>query len=87
MSERYKVIDSTLPNFITLTITDWVDLFVRPQYCKVLDESLNYCVQNMGISIHAYVYMTSHVHMIVSSSKTPIPEFVRNFKVHLRKNL
>ncbi|MCG8575431.1 MAG: hypothetical protein MI810_11140 [Flavobacteriales bacterium] len=87
MSERYKVIDSTLPNFITLTITDWVDLFVRPQYCKVLDESLNYCVQNMGISVHAYVYMTSHVHMIVSSAKTPIPEFVRNFKVHLRKNL
>ncbi|MDR7212426.1 hypothetical protein [Flavobacterium piscis] len=28
MSEKYKVIDSKVPSFIT--IIDWVDLFVRP---------------------------------------------------------
>jgi len=82
MSERYKVIDSSIPNFITLTITDWVDLLVRPEYCKVLDEALNYSIRNKGIRIHAYVYMTSHVHLMVSSKGVEIPDFVRDFKRH-----
>ncbi|WP_282097941.1 hypothetical protein [Sinomicrobium weinanense] len=30
MSERYKVIDSTHPTFITITVTDWVDLCIIP---------------------------------------------------------
>ncbi len=30
MSQRYNVIDSTVPTFVTLTIIDWVDLFIRP---------------------------------------------------------
>ena len=39
MSEKYKVIDSTVPTFITITVVDWVNLFVRPIYCNILDES------------------------------------------------
>lgn len=30
MSDKYKVIDSTAPTFITKTIVDWVDLFAKP---------------------------------------------------------
>jgi len=45
MSEKYKVIDSTVPTFITITVIDWVDLFVRPVYYNILDESLNYCIK------------------------------------------
>ena len=45
MSEKYKVIDSTTPIFITITIVDWVDLLVRPIYCNILDASLNYCIK------------------------------------------
>ena len=40
MSEKYKVIDSTVPTFITITMVDWVDLFVRPVCCDILDESI-----------------------------------------------
>jgi REP element-mobilizing transposase RayT len=67
MSEKYKVIDSTVPTFITITVVDWVDLFVRPNYCTILDESLNYCIKEKGLSLHAYVYMTSHIHLIVTA--------------------
>ena len=38
MSEKYKVIDSTVPTFVTITIVDWVDLFIRPIYCKIIDD-------------------------------------------------
>ena len=37
MSERYKVIEHDQPNFITLTIVGWVDLFVRTVYTKILE--------------------------------------------------
>ena len=39
MSEKYKVIDSTFPTFITTTIVDWVDLFVPPLYEVFLKKS------------------------------------------------
>lgn len=80
MSEGYKVLDSSQPNFITLVVTDWVDLFIRDVYCKVIDDSLNYAIENKGIVVHAYVYMSSHIHLIVSSNDVPLTEFVRDFK-------
>lgn len=36
MSEKNKVIDSTQPIFITMTVTDWVDLFIRSVYISML---------------------------------------------------
>ena len=87
MSERYKVIDSSTPTFITLTIIDWVDLFTKPQYTVIMDKSLNYCTQNKGLRVHAYVYMTSHIHLIVSSNATPIEAIIRDFKSHTSKEI
>jgi REP element-mobilizing transposase RayT len=86
MSERYKVIDSSTPTFITLTIIGWIDLFTKPNYTKILDEALNHCVNEKGLSIHAYVYMTSHIHLIVSSSE-PIQDIVRDFKRHTSREI
>ena len=53
MSEKYKVIDSTVPTFITITFVASVDVLVRPNYCTILDESLNYCIKKKGLSVHA----------------------------------
>ena len=40
MSQRYKVIDSTEPTFVTITVIDSVDLFIRPVYFKILDVTI-----------------------------------------------
>ena len=58
MSEKYKVIDNNVPTFITLTLVGWVDLFIRRKYTELLDNSLSYCINNKGLKVHAYVYMT-----------------------------
>ena len=80
MSQRYKVIDSSIPTFVTLTIIDWVDLFVRPVYFNVLDDSLNYCIKHKCLQVHAYVYMSSHIHMIISSEENELQDIIRDFK-------
>jgi len=82
MSQRYKVIDSTQPTFVTLTIIDWVDLFVRLIYFKILDDSLNYCIKNKGLNVNAYVYMSSHILMIISSHDNHLQDIIRDFKKH-----
>ena len=87
MSQKYKVVAHDQPNFITLTIVGWVDLFIRPVYTNILDESLNFCIQQKGLVVHAYVYMTSHLHLIISSKKEDIDNIVRDFKKHTAKKL
>jgi REP element-mobilizing transposase RayT len=85
MSERYKIIDSSIPTFITITVVDWIDLFIRRPYVQVINESLNFCINNKGLRIHAYVFMTSHIHLIVSSEKEELQNIIRDFKKHTSK--
>ncbi|WP_016988927.1 hypothetical protein [Flavobacterium sp. ACAM 123] len=87
MSEKYKVIDSAVPTFITITVVDWADLFVRPNYCNILDESLNYCIKEKGLSVHAYVYMTSHFRLIVTAFDGELQNIIRDFKKFTSKKL
>ncbi|MFD1553808.1 transposase [Putridiphycobacter roseus] len=87
MSERYKVINSQTPTFITITINGWVDLFVRPVYSNIIDDAINYCIKNKGLIVHAYIYMTSHLHLIVSSKEVELPAIIRDFKKHTSKEL
>jgi len=87
MSNKYKVIDSTQPTFITITVIDGVDVFVRLEYFKILDDSLNYCIEDKGLKVHAYVYMTSHIHLIVSSDTAQLQDIIRDFKKFTSKQL
>jgi REP element-mobilizing transposase RayT len=53
--------------FTTSTIIDWVDIFSRPSYRHIVVESLDYCQQQKGLKIYAWVLMTNHLHMVVST--------------------
>jgi putative transposase len=78
---RYKIIDQHGLNFITMTVVDWVDVFVRKQYKDIVIESLKYCQAQKGLEIAAYVIMSSHVHLIVrAAGKDTLSEVLRDFK-------
>ena len=67
--------------FITATVVDWVDVFTRPQYKQIVVDSLEYCHANKGLIVHAWVLMTNHLHMIVSTDKTDdLSNILRDFK-------
>ena len=87
MSEKYKVIDSKVPTFVTITIVDWVDLLIRPVYCKIIDDSLNYCIKEKGLTVYAYVYMSSHIHLIVTANGDDLQNVIRDFKKFTSKKL
>ncbi len=87
MSSKYKVKNREALYFITITTIDWVDIFTRPIYKHMVIESLTYCQQNKGLTIHAYVIMTSHIHLVVSSANEKLEDIMRDFKKYTSKEI
>jgi REP element-mobilizing transposase RayT len=65
---RYKILDQQGLNFVTLTVVDWVDVFIRKKYKDMLLDSLRYCQREKGLLVCADVIMSSHVHLIVQAN-------------------
>ena len=88
MSEKYKARNPEGIYFVTITVVDWIDLFIRPVYKHIIIDSLNYCKENKGLIVYSYVIMTSHIHMIVKSEKaTKLPDIIRDIKAFTSKKL
>lgn len=51
---RYEVLEQHGLNFLTLTVVDWIDVFIRKQYKDLIIESLKYCQQNKGLLIDLF---------------------------------
>lgn len=86
---RYKITDQHGLNFVTMTLVDWVDVFIRKSYKDILLESLRYCQKEKGLCIYAYVIMSSHVHMIVDTIRPEIglSDILRDFKRFTAKSI
>ena len=88
MGSRYKIRDQEGLYFVTFTVIGWVDLFIRKTYRDCIMESLEYCRQSKGLNIHAFVIMTSHVHLILSSREGHnLVDTIRDFKKFTSKRL
>lgn len=88
MSDQYRVRSHDDIYFVTFTIVDWVDLFIRPSYKNLIVENLAYCQQHKGLEIYAYCLMTNHLHLLVSATApAKLPAIIRDFKKHTNKQL
>ncbi len=70
MSRKYKIKDEQKLYFVTFTVINWIDVFIRNEYRNVLLESIKYCQKNKGLEVYAWCLMTSHIHMIIGSDGT-----------------
>lgn len=52
--------------FLTCSITGWIDLFSRQVYRDIVLDSWRFCRQHKNFQIHAYTFMTNHLHLIAS---------------------
>jgi putative transposase len=65
MSRKYKIRDQDKLYFVTFTVIQCLDVFIRKEYKDIFLESLRYCQQNKGLEVYAYCIMSSHVHLII----------------------
>ncbi|WP_462255012.1 REP-associated tyrosine transposase [Ferruginibacter sp.] len=87
MSSKYKTGEDAIPHFITFTVVGWIDVFSRECYKELLVKSLQYCIANKGLQLHAWVIMTNHLHLIVSSNSNKIADIVRDIKKYSSKQI
>ena len=73
--------------FVTLTVVDWVDVFIRRLYSDFIIDNLKYCQDKKNLDIFAYVIMTNHIHMIARSTKNPLSDVLRDFKTFTSKEI
>ena len=61
-----------------MTVHRWYYLFDRHSRWEIIADSIRFCQKNKGLTLHAYVFMLNHIHLIVASED--IAGFVRDFK-------
>ncbi|MCB0535504.1 MAG: transposase, partial [Saprospiraceae bacterium] len=85
---RYKILDQHGLNYLTITVVDWVDVFIRKRYKDILLESLRYCQKEKGLIVYAYVLMSSHIHLITEAKgDIPLSDILRDFKKFTAKTI
>lgn len=66
-SGNYRIGNQHSVYFITFTVTNWVDVFIRLNFKNIIAESLEYCIKNKGLKLFAWCLMTNHIHMICTT--------------------
>ncbi|RZK53271.1 MAG: transposase [Pedobacter sp.] len=67
MSTKYKFRNDEGIYFVSFATVGWIDVFTRRVYRDLFLESLTYCRKEKGLRLHAWVIMSNHVHLIISS--------------------
>ncbi len=81
MANGYQIRNQESIYFMTFQIVDWVDIFTRMDYKEIVVESFQYCIDNKGLELFAYVIMTNHIHVIVNAKPGfSISNIIRDFK-------
>lgn len=52
MSKKYKFKDNAKLYFVTFTVTNWIDLFIRNEYKDIILSSLQFCQQQKELEIY-----------------------------------
>lgn len=68
-------------HFLTFTTIEWIDIFTKPQYFKLLAESLKFCQKNLGLKIYGFVFMSNHLHFLWQAKEGyQLSNIVQSFK-------
>ena len=87
MTTGYRIDDQSALYFLTLQVVDWIDIFSRQRYRDIVVENLQYCQNNKGLQVFAFVVMTNHVHLIVNSPLSTLSDTIRDFKKFTSKKI
>ncbi len=68
MSSKYKFYNPDGIYFVTFSVVMWVNVFTKDIYRKIILDSLQFCQKNKGLALHAYVIMSTHLHLIISKN-------------------
>jgi len=80
MGRKYKFHDNEHLYFVTFTVIDWIDAFIRKEFRDIFYNSIAYCQKEKGLQVYAYCVMTSHIHLIIGVVDNKLSDVVRDLK-------
>src|SRR5215216_3080248 len=63
--EYYRIVEGVGLYYVTFTVIEWLPVFIDADACKVITDSLNFCIKNKFLRVNAYVIMPTHLHAIL----------------------
>ncbi len=67
--------------YLTMTLTNWIDIFSRPVYKHITIDSLQYNQEHNGLNLYAWCLVTNHLHLIASAEDGKnLSDISRDFK-------
>ncbi len=87
--DKYLISDKAGCYFVTFTVIHWIDIFSRKEYRDIIVDSLNYCIDHKGLVVYAWVIMSNHIHLVITtkSDHGNISEIIRDLKNHTLKEI
>ncbi len=65
---RYKIYNNDQPHFLTMTVVEWIPLFMDREIASILLKSLSFLQQERNVTIFAFVIMENHLHMVATNN-------------------
>ncbi len=87
MSKKYKFSDNSKLYFVSFSVTNWIDLFIRNEYKEILLDSIRYCQREKEMELYGWCIMTSHVHLVIGTKGNPLSNIMRDLKRHTSEEL
>jgi putative transposase len=89
MSGKYRIGEDSIAHFVSFSVVNWIDALSRVDHKDIFVKSLQYCIKEKGIVVHAWVIMPNHVHLIISSKdKAPgLSGILRDCKKYTSSNI
>jgi putative transposase len=76
------------PHFVTFSVVNGIDVFAANRYRELFIESIKYCQNEKGLSVYAWVIMTSQIHMIIGTSGNhDLVDVIRDLKRYTSRKI
>ena len=87
MGSAYQIQDQGGLYFFTFQVVGWADVFSRQVYRDIIINAFEYCRNQKGLQLFAYVIMTNHIHCILRSEREELSALIRDFKKYTSKKI
>jgi putative transposase len=51
--ERYRIVEGIWVYYVIFTVVEWLPDFIDEHACKIITDSLNFCIKNKSLRINA----------------------------------
>jgi putative transposase len=86
MPEPYKMLPKGL-YFVTLSVVGGIDIFTRFEYCDLLIDNLNYCIDHKRLQVYEYAILSNQLNMIAGVEQGNLSKILRDFKGNSAKHI